>query len=209
MKASRKKSIAIVGGGASGFFAALRCAEVAKAEKIVADIRVFESSTKFLTKLRISGGGRCNVTHHLFEVRDFCSNYPRGQKELLSPFQVFQASNTVEWFQKRGVELKHESDGRMFPITDRSETIIDCFLNEAKKHNVRLLTKKSVKSLKKLDDGRISLFINDNESFLADSILIATGSFPSSYKLAKNLGHTVTELAPSLFTFKIKDIILG
>ena len=158
--------------------------------------------------MRISGGGRCNVTHHIFEVNDFCLSYPRGRKELLSPFQKFQAADTVEWFEERGVGLKHEVDGRMFPITDNSETIIDCFMQEANKHEIKLLNKMNVKSLKKLGDGRISLFINDDESFIADSVLIATGSMPGGYRLAKNLGHSITEIAPSLFTFKIQDEIL-
>ena len=204
----KQQSIAIIGGGASGIFASLRCAEIAKERKINVDIRVFEASTKFLKKVRISGGGRCNVTHHIFEVNDFCLNYPRGRKELLSPFQNFQAADTVEWFEKRGVELKYESDGRMFPVTDSSETIIDCFMQEADKSGIKLLNKMNVKSLKKLGDGRISLFINDDESFIADSVLIATGSMPGGYRLAKNLGHSITEIAPSLFTFKIQDEIL-
>ena len=208
MKTSKKQSIAIIGGGASGIFASLRCAEVAKAKKIDVDIRVFEASTKFLKKVRISGGGRCNVTHNIFEVNAFCLNYPRGQKELLSPFQKFQATDTVKWFEERGVDLKHEDDGRMFPVTDNSETIIDCFMQEASKHEIKLLNKMNVKSLKKLGDGKISLFINDDESFIADSVLIATGSMPGGYHLAKNLGHSITEIAPSLFTFKIEDEIL-
>ena len=208
MKASKQQSIAIIGGGASGIFAALRCAEVAKAKKIDVDIQVFETTKRFLKKVRISGGGRCNVTHHIFEVNNFCLNYPRGRKELLSPFQNFQAINTLEWFEERGVKLKHESDGRIFPVSDRSQTIIDCFMQEAEKHKIKLLTKMSVKSLKKLDDGKISLFINDDESFIADSVLIATGSMPLGYQLARNLGHSTTEMAPSLFTFKIEDVIL-
>ena len=208
MKTSKQQSIAIIGGGASGIFASIRCAEAAKERKIDADIRVFEASTKFLKKVRISGGGRCNVTHHIFEVNDFCLSYPRGRKELLSPFQKFQAADTVEWFEERGVGLKHEVDGRMFPITDNSETIIDCFMQEANKHEIKLLNKMNVKSLKKLGDGKISLFINDDESFIADSVLIATGSMPGGYRLAKNLGHSITEIAPSLFTFKIQDEIL-
>jgi len=208
MQKSKQQNIAIIGGGASGIFASLRCAEVAKEKKIDIDIRVFEASAKLLTKVRISGGGRCNVTHHIFDVNDFCLNYPRGMKELLSPFQRFQAANTIEWFRKRGVEIKHESDGRMFPVTDNSETIINCFIQEANKHKIKLLNKMSVKSIKKLVNGKISLFINKDESFVADSVLIATGSMPSGYRLAKNLGHSTTEIAPSLFTFKIEDTVL-
>ena len=208
MTTSKQKRIAIIGGGASGVFASIRCAEIAMEQKIDIDIRVFETSSRLLKKVRISGGGRCNVTHNIFEVKEFCSNYPRGLKELISPFQTFQAANTVEWFKEKGVRLKHESDGRMFPVTNSSETIINCFMQAANKHEIKLLTKMNVKSLKKLENGQISLFINENESFIADSVLIATGSMPGGYRLAKSLGHTITEIAPSLFTFKIEDLIL-
>ena len=208
MVISNKKAIAIIGGGASGIFAAIRSAQVAKEKKVDVDICVFEASTNFLRKVRISGGGRCNVTHHLMDTKDFSLNYPRGQKELLSPFQKFQAADTIKWFEDRGVNLKHESDGRMFPITDRSETIIDCFIKETNKHKVKLLSKKNVNAIKKLQDGRITLSINEDESFIADSVLIATGSKPLGYNLATALGHSITEIAPSLFTFKIDDPIL-
>ena len=205
---SKKKTIAIVGGGASGVFASIRCAEVAKKNNIDVDICVFEATTNFLKKVRISGGGRCNVTHHLFDIKDFSLNYPRGQKELLSPFQKFQAADTIKWFEDRDVNLKYENDGRMFPITDRSETIIDCFIKETNKHKVKLLNKKNVNTIKKLQDGRLTLSINEGESFIADSVLIATGSKPLGYNLATALGHSITEIAPSLFTFKIDDPIL-
>ena len=208
MVISNKKAIAIIGGGASGIFAAIRSAQVAKEKKVDVDICVFEASTNFLRKVRISGGGRCNVTHHLMDTKDFSLNYPRGQKELLSPFQKFQAADTIKWFEDRDVNLKHESDGRMFPITDRSETIIDCFIKETNKHKVKLLSKKNVNAIKKLQDGRITLSINEDESFIADSVLIATGSKPLGYNLATALGHSITEIAPSLFTFKIDDPIL-
>ena len=205
---SKKKTIAIIGGGASGVFASIRCAEVAKKNNIDVDICVCEATTNFLKKVRISGGGRCNVTHHLVDIKDFSLNYPRGQKELLSPFQKFQAADTIKWFEDRGVNLKYESDGRMFPITDRSETIIDCFIKETNKHKVKLLSKKNVNAIKKLQDGRITLSINEDESFIADSVLIATGSKPLGYDLATALGHSITEIAPSLFTFKIDDPVL-
>lgn len=208
MSESQSKNVAIIGGGASGIFAALRCAEMAKKNRIQVNIRVLEATSSFLRKVRISGGGRCNVTHHIFEIDNSCTNYPRGRKELSSPFQQFQAADTVEWFKQRGVPLKFESDGRMFPATDSSSTIIDCFLQEANKHNIALSAKKNVKSLKKLGDGKISLYINEDESFIADSVLLATGSVPVGYRLAKQLGHTISELAPSLFTFKIEDEIL-
>ena len=208
MVISNKKAIAIIGGGASGIFAAIRSAQVAKEKKVDVDICVFEASTNFLRKVRISGGGRCNVTHHLMDTKDFSLNYPRGQKELLSPFQKFQAADTIKWFEDRDVNLKYENDGRMFPITDRSETIIDCFIKETNKHKVKLLNKKNVNTIKKLQDGRLTLSINEGESFIADSVLIATGSKPLGYNLATALGHSITEIAPSLFTFKIDDPIL-
>jgi predicted Rossmann fold flavoprotein len=208
MSLTKKKTIAIIGGGASGIFASIRCAEVAKEKKIDVDICVFEATTSFLRKVRISGGGRCNVTHHLFDIKDFSLNYPRGQKELLSPLQKFHATDTIKWFENRGVALKHESDGRMFPITNSSETIIDCFIKETRKHKVKLFKKKNVTAIEKLQDGGMALSINKGESFIADSVLIATGSKPIGYELAKSLGHSITEIAPSLFTFKIDDPLL-
>ena len=208
MSLSKKKTIAIIGGGASGIFASIRCAEVAKEKKIDVDICVFEATTSFLRKVRISGGGRCNVTHHLFDIKDFSLNYPRGQKELLSPLQKFHATDTVKWFENRGVDLKHESDGRMFPITNSSETIIDCFIKETRKHKVKLFKKRNVTAIEKLQDGGMALSINKGEAFIADSVLIATGSKPIGYELAKSLGHSITEIAPSLFTFKIDDLVL-
>ena len=129
-------------------------------------------------------------------------------KEAQAPFQKFQAADTIKWFEDRDVNLKYESDGRMFPITDRSETIIDCFIKETNKHKVKLLNKKNVNTIKKLQDGRLTLSINEGESFIADSVLIATGSKPLGYNLATALGHSITEIAPSLFTFKIDDPIL-
>ena len=208
MKTSEQRNIAIIGGGASGIFAAIRCAEVAKEKNININIKVFEASKRFLKKVKISGGGRCNVTHHIFDSKNLILNYPRGKKELLSPFIKFQASDTVRWFEDRGVEIKHEEDGRMFPVTNNSGTIIDCFMKEAEKYKVQLVTQSNIKSIKKLENGRLSLLINEDKNYIADSVLIATGSVPSGYRLAKTLGHTITEIAPSLFTFKIEDLIL-
>ena len=208
MKSTKIMNIAIVGGGASGIFSALRCAEVAKLKDIKADITVFESSKNFLKKVKISGGGRCNVTHHVHEAKKLCKNYPRGEKELLSPFLTFQVIDTIKWFEDRGIQLKRENDGRMFPVTDNSRTIIDCFMNEAIKSKIKLLNKKNVKKILITNNNKLSLEINKNEFYEADSVLIATGSKPSGYRLAESIGHTTTEIAPSLFTFNIKDIIL-
>src|SRR5712672_565830 len=127
------KKIAIVGGGAAGFFAAIICAE----ENPGNEVSIYERSSQFLTKVRISGGGRCNVTHACFEPRECTARYPRGQRALIGPFHEFQARDTVKWFESRGVKLKVERDGRMFPITDSSQTIIDCLVQEAGARGVK------------------------------------------------------------------------
>ena len=208
MRSKKLINIAIIGGGASGIFTSLRCAEIANKKGIKVDIRVFEASNDILRKVKISGGGRCNVTHYIKEEKNLCLNYPRGQKEMLSPFMSFKTTDTVKWFKDRGVNLKHEADGRMFPVTDNSNTIINCFIKEAKKYKVKILTKSNIKNITKLSNGKLSLLINTKENFIADSVLIATGSKKSGYKIAESLGHTITELAPSLFSFNIKDIII-
>jgi predicted Rossmann fold flavoprotein len=200
--------IAIVGGGASGFFCALRCADLIRQQNLNASVHIFEASPGFLKKVRISGGGRCNVTHNIFESRKFTENYPRGAKELRSPFQTFQALDTLKWFKERGVDIVAENDGRMFPTTNSSETIINCFLNEAEKLNVELNLKHNIQKIEKNDNGKFKLEIRDHDDFICDSLVLATGSSPTGYRFAKNLGHTITDLAPSLFSFKISDPFL-
>src|SRR6266404_8776428 len=128
--------VMVVGGGAAGFFAAITCAEAMPE----AEVTILEKSAQFLSKVRISGGGRCNVTHACFDAREFATRFPRGERALIGPFQRFQASDTVAWFKSRGVKLKTESDGRMFPVTDSSQTIMDCLLNAASKVGVKLVT---------------------------------------------------------------------
>jgi predicted Rossmann fold flavoprotein len=151
----------------------------------------------------VSGGGRCNVTHAEFIPQELVLNYPRGEKELLGPFHQFMTGDTIEWFEKRGVSLKIEEDGRMFPITNSSQTIIDCFLKEAKKHKVEVLINHSVKSIQK----RANLFEIETTGglFSAKKVLIATGSNPKIWKLLQDFGHTISNPVPSLFTFNIKD----
>ncbi len=195
--------VAIIGGGASGFFTALRIAELNPS----ADIKIFEATPGFLKKVRISGGGRCNVTHNLFEVSDFVKNYPRGSKELRSPFLQFQAADTIEWFKKRGVDIIAEADGRMFPTTNNSETIINCFIKEAESRNIQTLSKYNVESIE-TSGANFKINIRNQESYTADQVVIATGSSPTGYRFAKNLGHTITDLAPSLFSFKISSALL-
>jgi len=202
------RKIIIVGGGAAGFFAAINAAERAKAQNLPVDIQILEASGGVLKKVAISGGGRCNVTHNLFEVRAFCERYPRGSKELLSAFQQFQARDTVEWFQKRGVHLVAESDGRMFPDTDTSETIIRCFQESAARAGVQVKLNHKVETISKLQTGKFHVTLRSGETLDADSVMITTGSSAFGHKLAKDLGHTITELAPSLFSFKIEDPLL-
>lgn len=196
--------IAIIGGGASGFFAALTAAAQAPSKSVI----ILESSPRLLTKVRISGGGRCNVTHNQYDVQTFCQNYPRGSKELRSPFHRFHVSETVSWFEKRGVKLVSEEDGRMFPSTNSSETIVKCFLEEAQKLSVTIETKSPVKAIRVDNNGHFLLELSNDRSIKASSALIATGSSKKGYELAKALGHSITQLAPSLFSFKIKSPLL-
>lgn len=202
------KKIAIVGGGAAGFFSAICAAQFAEQKAIQLDIRIFESSDKYLKKVKISGGGRCNVTHNQFVVNRFCENYPRGQRELLSPMQRFQAKDTVEWFKKAGIELVAEDDGRMFPTTNSSETIIRCYLDLVEKYGIQLMPNHSVEDMKPFSENQIELIIKNKDSFVADEVLVATGSSPGGYKLAESMGHTISERAPSLFSFKIEDSLI-
>ncbi len=194
--------IIIEGGGAAGFFAAIACAEAAPD----AEVTVLERTPHFLTKVRISGGGRCNVTHRCFEPRELTKRYPRGERALIAPYQRFQASDTVEWFESRGVKLKTEADGRMFPITDSSETIINCLLGEARRRGVKLIANCGVESAVKGADGTFTLTLSNGETMIADRVLLATGGCrtPALGALAVSLGHTLEPPVPSLFTFHIQ-----
>lgn len=201
-------NIIIIGGGAAGFFTAINAAEYATANGKTVSVKILEAGSQVLKKVRISGGGRCNVTHNLFDTRAFCERYPRGSKELLSPLKRFQALDTVEWFKKRGIQLIAEGDGRMFPDTHSSETIIDCFLKASEQAGVELLINHKVEGLEKLKTGQILVHTHQAPRLLADSVMIATGSSPLGYSLARSLGHSITELAPSLFSFKIEDTLI-
>ena len=191
--------VIIIGGGAAGFFAAINIAEM----KPELRIAILERGKEGLQKVKISGGGRCNVTHAEFTPSELVLNYPRGEKELLGPFHQFMTGDTIEWFEKRGVELKIEDDGRMFPISNSSQTIIDCFLDEIKKHQVDVLYNHSVKSIKK--ENNCWEIESSQENFTSKDLLIATGSNPKIWKLLKSFGHSISEAVPSLFTFNIKD----
>lgn len=205
---STNTNIAIIGGGAAGFFAAICAAQNAEQQGLNFDIKIFESSDKYLKKVKISGGGRCNVTHNIFEVQSFCQNYPRGRRELLSPMQRFQAKDTVRWFKNEGIELVAEDDGRMFPVTNSSETIIQCYLNLVEKYKIKLMPNHSVEDLKAISDSQIEISFKNQDSYTADAVLVATGSSPGGYKLAESMGHKISERAPSLFSFKIDDPLI-
>lgn len=191
--------VIIVGGGAAGFFAAINIAEQNKNLKVA----ILERGKIGLQKVKVSGGGRCNVTHAEFIPNELVKNYPRGEKELLGPFHQFMTGDTMEWFEKRGVQLKIEDDGRIFPITDSSQTIIDCFLKEAKKNHVQVLYNHSVKTIEK-QNGTWHLK-TDADDFISKKLVIATGSNPKVWQLLENLGHSISQPVPSLFTFNIKD----
>jgi len=191
--------ILIVGGVAAEFFTPINTHE--KNPKL--KNANLERGKEVLTKVKISGGGRCNVTHACFIPNDLVKFYPRGEKELKGPFHQFCSGDTIEWFEKHGVELKIEDDGRMFPISDSSQTIIDCFLSATKKLGIDILTGQSVQSLFKGDNyWKVD---TNQQSFKCDKLVMATGSNPKMWEIMESLGHTIEEPVPSLFTFNIKD----
>lgn len=200
--AMRARRIGIVGGGAAGFFAAVACAEAGSTDEIV----ILERGPRFLAKVSISGGGRCNVTHACFDPLELSARFPRGGQELIAPFHRFQPADTVAWFAAHGVQLKTENDGRMFPVTDSSQTIVDCLLNAARATSVQLRLNRGVNRVSKAPDGAFELALTDDSALRCDCLLLATGGgrTPALGTLAASLGHTLTPPVPSLFTFQIK-----
>lgn len=190
----------IAGGGAAGFFGAISCAQHHPDDQVI----LLEKTRQPLAKVRISGGGRCNVTHACFDPALLVKNYPRGCKELRGPFARFQPRDTIQWFESRGVELKVEEDGRMFPITDSSETIIACLYHEAKKMGVDIRLEAGIQEIQK-EENQFLLTLSNGETIVGDTLLMATGSAPKVYALLEGLGHTVVPLVPSLFTFNVPD----
>ena len=195
----KNADVIIIGGGAAGFFTAINAAENNPKLKII----ILERGKEVLTKVKVSGGGRCNVTHAEFLPKELTQNYPRGEKELLGPFHTFMTGDTIEWFEKRGVELKIEEDGRIFPVSDSSQTIIDCFLSEANRLGVEVLLNQSVKEIQK--DGEYFIINTTTDTFSAKKVVVASGSNPKIWQLLEGLGHTIIPAVPSLFTFNIKD----
>ena len=189
----------IVGGGAAGFFTAINIVE--KNPKL--KVAILERGTEVLNKVRISGGGRCNVTHACFEPNELVKFYPRGEKELRGPFHQFCSGDTVEWFEKHGVELKIEADGRMFPVSNSSQTIIDCFQEATKKLGIAVLTNQSVQSIFKKDT--LWKVETQTETYITEKLILATGSNPKIWEMLQNFGHAIVSPVPSLFTFNIKD----
>ncbi len=194
-----KYDIIIIGGGAAGFFTAINIVE----KKPELKVAILERGQEVLTKVRISGGGRCNVTHACFVPNDLVKFYPRGEKELRGPFHQFCSGDTIHWFEKHGVELKIEEDGRMFPVSNSSETIIDCFLRATKKLGIGVLTGQSVQSI--FSSETYWKVETNHETFACKNLIMTTGSNPKIWEMLQNLGHTVVEPIPSLFTFNIKD----
>ncbi len=193
------KKFIIIGGGAAGFFAAINAAEMYPD----LEVTILEGGKNVLQKVKVSGGGRCNVTHACFTPNELIEFYPRGKKELRGPFHQFMTGDTMEWFENRGVPLKIEDDNRVFPESNSSQTIVDCFLESAKNAGVKVQTSTRVDSIEKIEEKFV---IKTNaEEFIADYLLVATGSNSKVWEMVENLGHTIVEPAPSLFTFNIFD----
>jgi len=196
-------NVAIIGGGAAGFFAAITCAENYPNCRVT----IFERGKNVLEKVRISGGGRCNVTHACFDPRDLVKNYPRGSRELLGPFMQFGPEQTLAWFEQRGVRLKTEADGRMFPTTDDSQTIVDCLCHSAQRAGVRVLTSTRVDKIERetpsATTGSKPKWRIGTELF--DHLMLATGSSSTAWDWLRALGHSIVPPVPSLFTFNTRD----
>ena len=194
------KKVIIIGGGASGFFTA------ANIDTKLYNVTILEQNSDVLQKVKISGGGRCNVSHACFDPRELVQFYPRGNKELLSVFTKFQPGDTMNWYEEHGVVLKIEDDNRIFPESNSSQSIIDCLVNECKKNNVKILTKQTVTEILPQENG-YKIHTTD-QNYFADYVVFSTGSSPKAFKLLEKLGHQIIAPIPSLFTFNIKNEIL-
>jgi len=191
--------VLVVGGGAAGFFAAINTAE----RNPALSVAILERGTSVLNKVKVSGGGRCNVTHAEFIPNELASYYPRGQKELKGPFHSFMTGDTMAWFESRGVPLKIEDDGRVFPVSNSSQTIIDCFLKQSQKYDIKLKKNHAVRSIGQTGDSWA--VETTKEVFYCKKLMIATGSNPKIWQMLQSLGHNISPAVPSLFTFDIDD----
>jgi predicted Rossmann fold flavoprotein len=203
MPKKEPKKIAIIGGGAAGFFSALTLSE----RDPTAEIHLFEKRNQWLSKVKISGGGRCNVTHQCFDPKTLSEKYPRGSKELRAAFHTWQPQDTIDWFAQRQVQLKAEADGRMFPTTDDSQTIINCFLQEAHKAKIKLKKGHGIDAISLASDGSFLLKINGEKEVSYHAVCLALGSLKSSplEHSIRKFGHSIESLAPSLFAFNVND----
>jgi predicted Rossmann fold flavoprotein len=193
----------VAGGGAAGFFGAIACAET----NPDAEVLLLEKSPELLAKVTISGGGRCNVTHHCFDVDRLVEHYPRGGRELRGPFHRWQPRDTVAWFERRGVALKVEPDGRMFPVTDSSATIVQCLTSAARSAGVQVTTSRGLQALAPRGGGGLDVTLTTGERLTCERVLLASGGNKNTagYRLAASVGHTIEPPVPSLFTFHIPD----
>jgi predicted Rossmann fold flavoprotein len=195
-----KKKLVVIGGGAAGFFCAVNAAQMDPLLEVI----IIEKTGKLLSKVKVSGGGRCNVTHACFSIADMIKKYPRGAGFLKKAFHDFFTTDTIEWFKKRHVELKTEADGRMFPVSNTSQTIIDCLMNEVNRYDVGIMMNRDAKQLT-IDNGQWKIVFANEEVIYADYVCIASGGYPKSaqFEWLKNIGHTIEEPVPSLFTFNM------
>ncbi|MES1216669.1 MAG: NAD(P)/FAD-dependent oxidoreductase [Bacteroidota bacterium] len=194
------KQLVVIGGGAAGFFCAINAARMNPLLKVM----LLEKSGKLLSKVKVSGGGRCNVTHHCFDIAEMSINYPRGRHFVKKAFHQFFTTDTIQWFEERGVKIKAEKDGRMFPVTDSSQTIIDCLLKEANKYGVEIRMNCEVKSIIQKEE-RFQIQTSGPHLLTLDYLVVATGGYPKSsmFEWIKSTGHSIEEPLPSLFTFNL------
>jgi len=197
---NKRSEILVIGGGAAGFFAAIHAAESG------VQVVILEKTTKLLSKVKVSGGGRCNVTHNCDYPNQLVKFYPRGEKTLKKSFSKFDVNDTRRWFEERGVKLKTEADGRVFPVTDNSQTIIDCLMREVDKKGIEIRTKAEVTEIKPLEKG-FKLELKNSEALTADKVIVTVGGYPKSdsYQWLRDLGLKIVEPVPSLFTFNVPD----
>ncbi|MGZ8541268.1 MAG: NAD(P)/FAD-dependent oxidoreductase [Chitinophagaceae bacterium] len=195
-----KKKLIVIGGGAAGFFCAVNAARINPALEVI----IVEKTSKLLSKVRVSGGGRCNATHACFDIAEMSKKYPRGGNFVKKTFHQFFTTDTIKWFEERGVKLKAEEDGRMFPVTDSSQTIIECLMREVDRYDVKIHLNAEVTSLRS-EDGKFGINLSDRRLLTSDFVCIASGGYPktSMFEWLRELGHTIEEPVPSLFTFNM------